>query len=109
MVDDVLPDLSVGEAKAAETASAVLAAAPAEGAGRWLVTGGPRAAPRLRLFCFPFAGGGSLPLERETQSNLNTRLDADAREAIPADGSAPSGDGRGAGRLPGGDRGAHPP
>jgi epothilone polyketide synthase C len=37
----------------------VLAAAPAEGAGRWLVTGGPRAAPRLRLFCFPFAGGGS--------------------------------------------------
>jgi Xaa-Pro aminopeptidase len=30
--------------------------------------------------------GGSLPLEREAQSNLNTRLDADAREAEPADG-----------------------
>ena len=28
-------------------------------AGRWLVIAGPRAAPRLRLFCFPFAGGGS--------------------------------------------------
>ena len=27
--------------------------------GRWLVIVGPRAAPRLRLFCFPFAGGGS--------------------------------------------------
>ena len=26
--------------------------------------------------------GGSLPLERETQSNLNTELDADAQEAI---------------------------
>jgi acyl transferase domain-containing protein/surfactin synthase thioesterase subunit len=25
----------------------------------WLVVVGPRAAPRLRLFCFPFAGGGS--------------------------------------------------
>ena len=59
VVDDILPDLSVGEAKAAGTASAVLAAAPVEGVGRWLVTGGPRAAPRLRLFCFPFAGGGS--------------------------------------------------
>src|SRR5205085_6472079 len=27
--------------------------------GRWLVIVVPRAAPRLRLFCFPFAGGGS--------------------------------------------------
>jgi epothilone polyketide synthase C len=26
---------------------------------RWLVIVGPRTAPRLRLFCFPFAGGGS--------------------------------------------------
>ena len=53
-----------------------------------------------------YTPGGSLPLERETQSNLNTRLDADALEATPADGGAPSGDGRGAGRLPSGDRGA---
>jgi acyl transferase domain-containing protein/surfactin synthase thioesterase subunit len=28
-------------------------------AGDWLVIVGARAAPRLRLFCFPFAGGGS--------------------------------------------------
>src|SRR5262245_65826992 len=28
-------------------------------AGSWLIIAGPRAAPRLRLFCFPFAGGGS--------------------------------------------------
>jgi surfactin synthase thioesterase subunit len=28
-------------------------------AGGWLVIVGPRAAPRARLFCFPFAGGGS--------------------------------------------------
>ena len=53
-----------------------------------------------------YTPGGSLPLERETQSNLNTRLDADALEATPADGGVPSGDGRGAGRLPSGDRGA---
>lgn len=28
-------------------------------AGSWLVVVGPRARPRHRLFCFPFAGGGS--------------------------------------------------
>jgi acyl transferase domain-containing protein/surfactin synthase thioesterase subunit len=28
-------------------------------AGKWLINVGPRAAPRFRLFCFPFAGGGS--------------------------------------------------
>jgi epothilone polyketide synthase C len=28
-------------------------------AGNWLIIVGPRAAPRIRLFCFPFAGGGS--------------------------------------------------
>jgi acyl transferase domain-containing protein/surfactin synthase thioesterase subunit len=28
-------------------------------AGKWLINVGQRAAPRLRLFCFPFAGGGS--------------------------------------------------
>jgi surfactin synthase thioesterase subunit/acyl carrier protein len=28
-------------------------------AGRWVIIVGARAAPRLRLFCFPFAGGGS--------------------------------------------------
>jgi len=28
-------------------------------AGKWLINVGQRPAPRLRLFCFPFAGGGS--------------------------------------------------
>lgn len=32
---------------------------PKTSAGGWLVVVGPRVAPRLRLFCFPFAGGGS--------------------------------------------------
>jgi acyl transferase domain-containing protein/surfactin synthase thioesterase subunit len=32
---------------------------PSASTGDWLVIVGPRAAPRLRLFCFPFAGGGS--------------------------------------------------
>jgi Xaa-Pro aminopeptidase len=36
--------------------------------------------------------GGSLPLERETQSNLNTRLDPDRREALPGNGRMPAGD-----------------
>jgi Xaa-Pro aminopeptidase len=36
--------------------------------------------------------GGSLPLERETQSNLNTRLDPDRQEAVPGDGRLPVGD-----------------
>ncbi|MFL5871782.1 MAG: M24 family metallopeptidase [Solirubrobacterales bacterium] len=48
--------------------------------------------------------GGSLPLQRETQSNLNTRLDADAEEAIPANGR-PADDGSQA-RLPTADTGA---
>src|ERR687898_897313 len=44
-----------------------------------------------------YTTGGSLPLERETQSNLNTRLDSDAQEAAPAaDGARPNG----AARLP---------
>ena len=29
------------------------------GGSSWLIIVGPRVAPRLRLFCFPFAGGGS--------------------------------------------------
>jgi acyl transferase domain-containing protein/surfactin synthase thioesterase subunit len=32
---------------------------PSAPVGSWLVSVGARAAPRLRLFCFPFAGGGS--------------------------------------------------
>src|ERR671919_731111 len=36
--------------------------------------------------------GGTLPLERDHQSNRNTSLDADAREAVPGDGRMPTGD-----------------
>jgi Xaa-Pro aminopeptidase len=37
--------------------------------------------------------GGSLPLERETQSHLNTQLDRDNLRAIPGNGRMPAGDG----------------
>jgi Xaa-Pro aminopeptidase len=36
--------------------------------------------------------GGTLPLERDHQSNRNTRLDADAREALPGNGRLPAAD-----------------
>jgi acyl transferase domain-containing protein/surfactin synthase thioesterase subunit len=42
-----------------EDQSAPIASRPKTQAGGWLVIVGARAAPRLRLFCFPFAGGGS--------------------------------------------------
>jgi Xaa-Pro aminopeptidase len=39
-----------------------------------------------------YTPGGPLPLERETQSNLNTRLDSSTHEAVPGNGRLPSGD-----------------
>jgi Xaa-Pro aminopeptidase len=51
-----------------------------------------------------YTPGGTLPLERERQSNLNTQIDADAREATAGDG-APSGDGAPR-RMPVADAGA---
>src|SRR5215207_3385168 len=36
--------------------------------------------------------GGTLPLERDHQSNRNTRLDADAQQASPGNGRMPAGD-----------------
>ncbi len=65
LVEDILPDLNLGKETVAEAATA---ATPATTAGRWLVTVGPRAAPRLRLFCFPFAGGGSAVYHSWAQS-----------------------------------------
>jgi acyl transferase domain-containing protein/surfactin synthase thioesterase subunit/acyl carrier protein len=65
VADDILADVSTGEEKAVE---ATTATPPTEGIGRWLVTVGPRAAPRLRLFCFPFAGGGSAVYHNWAQS-----------------------------------------
>src|SRR5262249_4359254 len=35
-----------------------IAIQPKSHAGRWLINEGPRAAPGVRLFCVPFAGGG---------------------------------------------------
>jgi surfactin synthase thioesterase subunit len=46
----------------------VAAPTPASATGSWLVTARPRAAPRLRLFCFPFAGGGSAVYHNWAQS-----------------------------------------
>jgi Xaa-Pro aminopeptidase len=55
-----------------------------------------------------YTPGGTLPVEREAQSNLNSRLDPDAQEATPAFRTArPGGGGDGAaGRVPAADRGA---
>jgi acyl transferase domain-containing protein/surfactin synthase thioesterase subunit len=41
---------------------------PKRHAGNWLIIVAPRAAPRLRLFCFPFAGGGSAVYRNWAQS-----------------------------------------
>lgn len=49
------PDVQIGDESPPPPVSIV----PNGGASDWLVVVGPRAAPRLRLFCFPFAGGGS--------------------------------------------------
>lgn len=62
LVDEVWPDLA-GAAPLAVEAAAVPEETPQPrpdgNSGRWLVTMAPRAKPRFRLFCFPFAGGGS--------------------------------------------------
>jgi Xaa-Pro aminopeptidase len=39
-----------------------------------------------------YTPGGALPLERDPQSNLNTRLDSSTQEATPGNGRLPSGD-----------------
>jgi acyl transferase domain-containing protein/surfactin synthase thioesterase subunit len=42
-----------------ELLSQAIVIEPKRSAGSWLIVVGPRAAPRVRLLCFPFAGGGS--------------------------------------------------
>lgn len=63
LVEELLPELGdvpeqSGEI-ARESPAEPIAIPRTNGAGSWLVVVGPRTAPRFRLFCFPFAGGGS--------------------------------------------------
>ena len=58
LVDEVWPDLAGTPVPTAATAAAVPDRKPAETAS-WLVTIAAGTTPRTRLFCFPFAGGGS--------------------------------------------------
>lgn len=64
LADDIVPALTGGQAK---TRTQPTAATPASADG-WLVMVGPRPAPRVRLFCFPFAGGGSAVYRTWAQS-----------------------------------------
>ena len=56
LVDDLSAEWAAGADEAADGAKQKPApAAP----GSWLIVAKPRTSPRFRLFCFPFAGGGS--------------------------------------------------
>jgi surfactin synthase thioesterase subunit/short-subunit dehydrogenase/acyl carrier protein len=67
LAEDILSELpapsetraGVAEGRSEPVAGARVDRAGAPRAGSWLVVVGPRTAPRCRLFCFPFAGGGS--------------------------------------------------
>ena len=81
LVEEILPDLNAGKEQDATAATAAdCGDAGSRPAGRWLVTVGPRAAPRLRLFCFPFAGGGSAVFHSWAQS-LDPSIEVVAVEA----------------------------
>jgi surfactin synthase thioesterase subunit len=58
-IESELPDRPEPSTGTAEASAGPTNGASANRAGRWLVVVGPRTAPRIRLFCFPFAGGGS--------------------------------------------------
>jgi acyl transferase domain-containing protein/surfactin synthase thioesterase subunit/acyl carrier protein len=57
IVDDILPDL--GYAKNDNPVGKRPRRSRKSTSSGWFVVAGPRPSPRLRLFCFPFAGGGS--------------------------------------------------
>jgi epothilone polyketide synthase C len=80
LVEEIMPDLNPGKAQDATAATAANVAKPTPTPGRWLVTVGPRAAPRFRLFCFPFAGGGSAVFHSWAQS-LDPSIEVVAVEA----------------------------
>ena len=56
LADEILPDLAFDTAIAVPRVDTQAEVATA---GRWAVIVAPRTAPRMRLICFPFAGGGS--------------------------------------------------
>src|SRR5579863_802873 len=58
-VRQLADDLSAEWTHEAEEAADVATPKPAPAAGSWLMVAEPRRRARLRLFCFPFAGGGS--------------------------------------------------
>jgi acyl transferase domain-containing protein/surfactin synthase thioesterase subunit/acyl carrier protein len=64
-VDDSFAELVEGDDLATE--ESVATASPAVSSS-WLVVVGPRPVPRMRLFCFPFAGGGSAVYRNWVQS-----------------------------------------
>lgn len=72
IVGEGLPDMPIPVAVAmSEAAGAARHGTPPGGrrpgkgrTGAWLVTRHPRRDPELRLFCFPFAGGGSAVFDR---------------------------------------------
>jgi acyl transferase domain-containing protein/surfactin synthase thioesterase subunit/acyl carrier protein len=77
LIEEVWPDLarsdSVGEAPQTTTAPS-LPHAPKK-AGGWLVRITPRTNPRFRVFCFPFAGGGSAAFQNwAAQADPNVEL-----------------------------------
>jgi acyl transferase domain-containing protein/surfactin synthase thioesterase subunit/acyl carrier protein len=57
IVDEILPDL--GYAKDDYQVEKRARRSRKSASSRWLVVADARPSPRLRLFCFPFAGGGS--------------------------------------------------
>jgi acyl transferase domain-containing protein/surfactin synthase thioesterase subunit/acyl carrier protein len=57
IVDDIFPDL--GYAKDDNQVEKRARRSRKSASSRWLVVADARPSPRLRLFCFPFAGGGS--------------------------------------------------
>jgi len=72
LADDIIPELTGKERKREfkkqpqkETQPNVTTSAGVDG---WLVMVGPKPAPRVRLFCFPFAGGGSAVYRNWPQS-----------------------------------------
>src|SRR5437868_313632 len=65
LVDDTFAELVEGDDLASEESAGT---APSTAGGGWLVAVGPRAVPRMRLFCFPFAGGGSAVYRNWVQS-----------------------------------------